>query len=74
MTSANVGGAIDSMRNQYAASAAAADDDGFEDVRKNKKNKKKMQKVNPNLLGFQCNADSNSLNRDGGLESVPNKK
>ena len=43
-------------------------DEGFEEIKKNKK-KKKMQKVDPNLLGFQCNADPSSLNRDGDLES-----
>jgi hypothetical protein len=43
-------------------------DEGFEETKKSKK-KKKMQKLNPNLLGFQCNAAQESLNRDGGLES-----
>ena len=48
--------------------SGADPDEGFEETKKSKK-KKKMQKVNPNLLGFQCNAAPESLNRDGGLES-----
>ncbi|XP_057304070.1 GRB10-interacting GYF protein 2-like isoform X3 [Hydractinia symbiolongicarpus] len=56
------------MDNKQSA-AGTPDDDGFEDVKKNKK-KKKMQKVNPNLLGFQCNAAPEILNREGEVESV----
>lgn len=58
-------GSVDSKSKSFG------DDDGFEDVKRNKK-KKKMQKVDPNLLGFQCNADPELLNRDGDLESVAN--
>ena len=45
------------------------DDDGFEESKRNKK-KKKMQKVDPNLLGFQCNAAPELMNRAGEIESI----
>lgn len=46
-----------------------SEEEGFEEQKKNRR-KKKMQKVDPNLLGFQCNAAPESLNRDGDLESM----
>jgi len=52
----------------YSMRGSYNQDEGFEEIKKNKK-KKKMQKVDPTLLGFQCNADPSSLNRDGDLES-----
>ena len=36
---------------------------------KKKKQKKRMQKVNPSLLGFSCNADPDVVNR-GEIQSA----
>jgi len=47
--------------------------DGWKDDEtrnKNKIKKKKMQKFNPNLLGFQCNGAPEAVNRAGEIESV----
>lgn len=46
------------------------DDEGFEESKRNKKKKNKMQKVDPNLLGFQCNAAPELMNRAGEIESI----
>ena len=46
------------------------DDDSFEEAKRNKKKKNKMQKVDPNLLGFQCNAAPELMNRAGEIESM----
>ena len=43
-------------------------DDSFEEAKRNKKKKNKMQKVDPNLLGFQCNAAPELVNRAGEIE------
>ena len=45
-------------------------DDSFEEAKRNKKKKNKMQKVDPNLLGFQCNAAPELMNRAGEIESM----
>ena len=44
--------------------------DSFEEAKRNKNNKNKMQKVDPNLLGFQCNAAPELMNRAGEMESM----
>lgn len=48
-----------------------ADDDIDGDSKRGKR-KKKMQKLNPTLLGFQCNAAPELVNRAGEIESVAN--
>ena len=50
--------------------SASIDDDFIDaDGKKNKK-KKRMQKLDPTLLGFSCNAAPELLNRAGEIESI----